>query len=444
MKKLLLMPLAIILVSGLVFSGCAPAPKAPEAIKIGHAACLTGMYAGFGTGGLFGLEAAVEDINKLGGVYVEEYGAKLPVELIVADCESDPIKAGTLAEEMCTRDKVHFLTAPIRPPPVNSPLATVAERYKVPYVGGTGPMEPWLGMRMEVTPPWEYSWMSGFRIATPAPPEDFRSVPGYTIMDIGLAILDEFGEDTNKIVGVFASDDSDGIGWYTHFPPALEGAGYNVIGEEKKLGLFPMATTDFTPIIEEWKANDVEIVWGNCPAPPFATMWRQCQALEFEPKMMYAARAALFWIDVDAFGGDLPWGVGCESWWDPSYKGCPGIGGTTPESLTERWIEHSKQPLNPNIGWGYFAIQVIIDAIERAGTLDGAAINQALAETDLMTICHRVKFDENQFSAQPIFYFQWEKTDKPWVWDYIIVVSQHDFIPITGEPIWPMPYEYYE
>ena len=90
------------------------------------------------------------------------------------------------------------------------------------------------------------------------------------------------------------------------------------------------------------------------------------------------------------------------------------------------------------------ATQVIFDAIERAGTLDGAEINKALAETDVMTICHRVKFDENQFSAQPLFYFQWDKTDTPSKWEAIIVVSQHDFIPTTGEPIWPMPYERWE
>jgi len=389
------------------------------------------------------MEAAVEDINKAGGVFVKEYGCKLPIELIIANCESNPVKVGTLAEDMAVRDKVHAFAGPIIPPPINAPMAIVAERYKIPFTAGN-PMEPWLGMRNAIEPPWQYSWLTGFRIATPVPPEDFRSVPGYTIMDIGLEILDQFGDDTNKVAGVFASDDSDGVGWYAHFPPGLEAAGYTVIGEEEKLGLFPMETTDFTSIINKWKKNNVEILWGNCPAPPFATMWRQCQALDFKPKMVYAARAGLFWIDVDAFGGDLPWGVGCESWWDPSYKGCPGIGDTTPQSLFERWVEKSKEPLNPNIGWGYMAIQILIDAIERAGTLDGTAINQAMAKTDLMTICHRVKFDENQFSAMPIYYFQWEKTDQPWVWEAVIVVSQHDFIPVTGEPIWPMPYDRYE
>jgi len=294
-------------------------------------------------------------------------------------------------------------------------------------------------MRMEVTPPWQYSWLCGFRIATPVPPEDFRSVPGYTIMDIGLAILDQFGEDTNKVAGVFASDDSDGVGWYGLFPAGLEAEGYNVIGEEDKLGLFPMDTTDFTPIIKEWKKNNVEILWGNCPAPPFTTMWRQCQMLDFKPKMVYAARAGLFWIDVDAFGGDLPWGVGCESWWDPSYKGCPGIGDTTPQSLFERWVEKSKEPLNPNIGWGYSVVQIMANAIETAGTLDQDQINTAIGQTNMTAMIGHCEFDKNQYCRAAIYYFQWDKTDNPWVWEQRIVVSQHNWIPETGEPIWPLP-----
>jgi len=148
MKKLLFVCMVLVLVSGLIFGGCRAAP--PEAIRIGHAACLTGMYAGFGGGGAFGMEAAVEDINKLGGVFVKEYGRKLPVELIIANCESDPTKAGTLVEDMVVRDKVHALAGPIRPPPINAPVAIVAERYKIPFTAGN-PMEPWLGMRMEVT-----------------------------------------------------------------------------------------------------------------------------------------------------------------------------------------------------------------------------------------------------------------------------------------------------
>jgi len=388
-----------------------------------------------------GVEAAVEDINKLGGVYVEEYKTKIPVELIVTDSESDAIKAATLTEDMILSDNVRFFVGGITPPGMNSPMGTTVERHKVPMVTGVGPFEPWLSLRNSISPPWQYVWSIGFRVGMPFPEDDFRSVPGYTLADLTFALLNEFGEQTNKQVGLFGLNDSDGQAWYQIFPPIFEEAGYNVIGLDEQLGLFSPDTTDYTSIINEWKKNDVEVVFGNSPSPHFATLWRQARALDFKPKLVWPARASLFYTDVASWGGDLPLGIFCESWWDPTYLDSPGIGDTTPQSLFERWQEKSGQPLNPNIGWGYASVQIIIDAIERAGTLDGAEVIKALKETDFETVVHRVKFGEAQFSAQALSFFQWYKTDEAWGWESKIIISQLDFIPVTAEPIWPVPYD---
>jgi len=434
----------LIIVMGLmfVFSGYAQAKQEPKEIRIGVPAPLTGMYAGFGEGGVFGMKAAVADINKLGGVYVKEFDRKLPVRLIIANTESDPLKAGSIAESLITRDKVHFLGFGDQPPPMNAGISTVADRYKVPYVCATGPVEPWLAMRQEVEGHWEYTWATGlFAISTPAPPGDFRAKPGYTITDTWKAMLDLFGDKTNKKVAVFASDDPDGVGWYSLFPKFLEDLGYDVCGEEKKLGLAPLETTDFSSIIKEWKDYGCEILWGNAPAPFVGTLLRQCATLGFRPKMVSIGRAPLFYEDIKAWGGDIPLGIGCEIWWDPSFEDSPGIGGTTPRSLAARWTKETGKELNRNIGPGYRIVQVIIDAIQRAGSLDGAKVNAALAKTDLMTIGHRVKFDENHFSRGPLVFGQWQKVDKPWVWECPVVFSKHDFIKATAKPIFPIPYK---
>jgi len=302
-------------------------------------------------------------------------------------------------------------------------------------------MEAWLGARNELAQPFEYTWTWGFAIATPAPPGTYWDKPGYTILDTWKLPMDQYGGQTNKKVGVLASDEPDGRGWYALFPGALKDWGYDVIGVEENLGLFPLGTTDFTSIINEWKANDVEILWGNCPATEFGNLWRQARALGFKPKMAFIGRAAMFYPDVTAWGGDLPLGVCAERWWDPSFQNCPGIGGTTPQSLFERWVEDTGQPLNPPIGWGYQQMQVIIDAIERAGTLDKEALNKALGETDMQTIDYRVKFDENHSNQKPLFFCQWHKTNTPEVWEFPTVFSQHDDIPVTAEFIFPIPYD---
>jgi len=442
MKKFNLISLFILLVSALIFSGNTQAQQVPKEILIGTPAPMTGMFAGFGEGCVFGMKAAVEDINKQGGVSVKKFGKKLPVKLIVRDVESDPMKTATLAEDLCVRDKVNALLSPDEPVTIHGPVATVADKYKVPHVIGGGPFEPWNGMRMEVKPPWEYTWLLGFRIVMPYPKGDFRAKPGYTIKDTWFGMMNDFGPKTNKVAGVLASDDPDGVGWYGLFPGALKEWGCKVIGMEKKLGLFPMGTTDFTPIIKEWKDNKVEILWGNCPGPDFGTLWRQSRAQGFKPKIAMIGRAPLFYVDAKSWGGDLPWGVGVEVWWDTAYPAdsCPGIGGTTAKSLHEKWTKATGQPLNPAIGHGYFETQVMLDAIKRADTLDGAAINKAIAETDMKTISGRVKFiKEQHFSGIPLFVGQWVKTDKPHVWELPIVYSQHDWLKPTHKPVFPIP-----
>jgi len=442
MKKFLLIPLAIVLVTALIFAGCKPEAEVPDEIRIGDSASLTGAYAGMSIGGAFGAQAATEDINKLGGVYVEEYGTRLPVRVISLDNESDPLKSGTLAEDLVLHDKVHFLLNGDSLITITAPISMIADRYKVPYYAGSGPLEPWVAMRESVTPPWEYSWYSSFAIGTPAPPGSIWDKPGYTIADLSIGVLDHIAGQTNYRAAVYATDDPDGVGWYEGMPLMLQAEGYDVLGLERNLGLFVPGTTDFSSMIRDWKDYGCEIMWGCAPGVDTGVLLRQCREMGFNPKMVWAAKAGLFYIDVAAWGGNIPLGVGCERWWDNvGWQSCPGIGDTTAQSLTERWIKETGQPLMPSIGWGYMGSQILFDAIERAGTLDAEAVNEAMRETDLMTMNHRVQFDENHFNRSPLAFGQWFKTDKPEVWEVKVVFSQHDFIPVAADFVFPIPYD---
>jgi branched-chain amino acid transport system substrate-binding protein len=193
-------------------------------------------------------------------------------------------------------------------------------------------------------------------------------------------------------------------------------------------------------MIVKWKQENVEVLWGNANAPNFGTMWRQARSIGFKPKAVFISRAAANYIDVSSWGGDLPLGLGLEVKWFPTFD-THGIGDTTPKSLLERWTKETKQPLNDNIGLGYYVIQVLADAIERAGTLDTDAVNKAMAETDLETINSRVKFDDNHFNYIPMSFAQWQKTDEPEKWAVRIVSSVHDFVRPDGDLIFPIPYE---
>jgi len=441
MKKLVLLLLSICLVMILSTGIFGCASKAGEEIHVGVIQAQTGMYAGFGAGDIFGIQAAVDDINALGGVDVN--GVKMPIKLTIVDDQSDPNKAGPLAEILVTQSGVQFLLSGDEPPPMHPGVSTVADRYKIPYITSVGPFEPWSALREASDTKWPYTWATGlFALGTPAEQPDFRAgKPGYTVGDTWIDMLNLYGEQTNKKVALLASDDSDGVGWYAGLPSALESLGFEAVGLDKKLGLLPMETTDFSAVINEWKANDCQILWGNAPAPFFGAFWKQARTLGFEPKMVSIGRAPLFYQDVTAWGGDLPWGVGCEIWWTPTITEYQGIGSTTPTSLADRWTEATNQPLNPAIGSGYRSVQVLIDAIQRAKSVDADKVNQALATTDLMTIGSRVKFDANHFNRTPIYFGQWFKTDTAVGWELKVVFSKHGFVPVQAQPIFPVPYE---
>jgi branched-chain amino acid transport system substrate-binding protein len=70
--------------------------------------------------------------------------------------------------------------------------------------------------------------------------------------------------------------------------------------------------------------------------------------------------------------------------------------------------------VNSDLGmvvFGYSAAQVLLDAIEAAGSLEPDEINAAIAEIDGEYPAGRVAFDELHASAQPAVQTQWQGSD---------------------------------
>jgi len=191
--------LASFLVLECLASFTSRAHAAAEEIPVGVCTGVTGPFAGFGVGGVFGVQAAVEDINKKGGVSVKDLKKKLPIKLIVVNNESDETKAGSLAQNLILRDKVKFIVNGMDPPHVRAPIAAACEQNKVIHITGCGPYEAWMGLRKSAPKPWQYTWTASFAIATPAKAGDFRAGKlGYTMMDSWLGALDELAANTTR------------------------------------------------------------------------------------------------------------------------------------------------------------------------------------------------------------------------------------------------------
>jgi branched-chain amino acid transport system substrate-binding protein len=113
-KKLLIGVVALILVALVVplVTACPAAPTAPvkDKIVVGMARSLSGPLTAIEVSG-FGpiYKAWVPEVNADGGIFVTEYGKKLPVELKIYDDKSDTGTAVMLTEKLMTEDKVDFI-----------------------------------------------------------------------------------------------------------------------------------------------------------------------------------------------------------------------------------------------------------------------------------------------------------------------------------------------
>ena len=91
----------------LVFAASALAfAPAPQTIPIGALPNLSGRLSNLGSQCKAGYDIAVEEINRSGGVFVKEYGKKIPLELIIQDPESDQVKVQSRMEWLYSAKKV--------------------------------------------------------------------------------------------------------------------------------------------------------------------------------------------------------------------------------------------------------------------------------------------------------------------------------------------------
>lgn len=104
---------AVILV--FFYSGCVPkpVPTDKDKIRIGRAVSLTGPNAVIAKSASIPVyDMWIDEVNTRGGIYVAEYGTRLPVELIVYDDESNHEKMVQRLLQLIEQDTVDFVFAP--------------------------------------------------------------------------------------------------------------------------------------------------------------------------------------------------------------------------------------------------------------------------------------------------------------------------------------------
>ena len=403
--------LAVVLVAFVVFFSIGQSPAAPpDEIKIGCTLPLTGRYAGNGIEVKDGYEIAVQHINDAGGIFVKEFNKKIPVKLFMYNDESDAQKAATRYEKMYTEDKViaylgSFSSA------INTSLVAVAEKNKVPIVvSHFGHLKPHKqGYKYLFSP---------FHKASPDHPKLFD------------AIADIFGKDTQKTIAFVMSRSEAALDELSEFKARIAREGqykgkegnFRVVVEET----YPLGATDFSMIIAKAKAANAQL-WISHPTPPEGmAMVRQMKELDYNPQMIHMIQAS---SDRGWPGGDKQLGeyVAALEAWIPGLK-WPG---------NDRLIEDAKKRLGGKLPWcgvgtGYMDVQVVADAIERAGVLDRDKIRDALSKTEMMTVGGPVKVRPDGTFELNVYLCQWQKGRYTPVWPKEYAIAP----PVLPVPKW--------
>jgi len=157
MKKLFITLAIVILIATLIFTGCAQAPKDAKVLKIGVIWGLTGPGS---QSQLTWRDAALlcaDYINQKGGVAVN--GEKYQIECLVEDSKMSPPGAVDAATKLVFQDGVKFIVGGIVPV-INEGVMSITELNKVLYVS----------MRTDiVSPDRPYFFCPAYSYAAPLP-----------------------------------------------------------------------------------------------------------------------------------------------------------------------------------------------------------------------------------------------------------------------------------
>jgi branched-chain amino acid transport system substrate-binding protein len=378
-------------------------------ILIGRPLPITGPVSAFTTITPWLDNKAIADINKDGGIYIKEAGKKLPVKVKIVDTESDPTKAGDVGSKLILNDNIDIMYVSATPATV-SPVAAVCERFKIPCVSTMMPVEMFL-----LGGPFTWTFDASF-----------------SVVDYDASFLQMWKDvKTNKIVGLLAQNDPDGVAWAEGAHRDLQPDGYKVIDT----GRFPAGTMDYGTIINSWKKENVEIMFANMSPPDFTRAWRQCFRENFIPKICTVGRALLFPAAVEAIGGDLGLGTSSEAVWHPSYPFKSSLTGETAKELADAYESATGKQWTAPLGGCYGGYEILADVLKRAQTLDKETVREAFAATNLSTIQGPIKFNEKNICIVPSGALQWIKGKKFPFHPVLVANGNYKMLPIDAKLI---------
>jgi branched-chain amino acid transport system substrate-binding protein len=375
-------------------AGVTPLVWAADTVKIGYVSPQTGPLAPFGEADKWVIEQmklAFKDGITIGG-------KKHAVQILLKDSQSNPNRAGEVANDLILKDKVALVLTAGTPETAN-PVSDACELNEVPCISSVVPWQPWFFGRKGNPATgfnWTYHLFWGLEDVIANFTNGWKSVQ------------------TNKKVGGLFPNDGDGNAWGDKelgFPKPLQQMGFSLTDP----GRFQNGTQDFSAQIAAFKKEGVEIVTGVVIPPDAKTFLTQARQQGFKPKVITLGKALLFPGAIEALG-DLGAGLSTEVWWSPSHPFTSSLTSQSAKALAEAYEASSKKQWTQPIGFAHALFEVASDALKRSKSLKAADVRDAVAASRLKTVVGDVAWGGQgpfkNVSKTPLVLGQWNKGKK--------------------------------
>jgi branched-chain amino acid transport system substrate-binding protein len=338
---------------------------AQEVIRLGASAPKSGPLAGGAAVTHWpNIQLWMKEVNDAGGLKVGDKQMKL--ELVEYDDKTNGEEAIKNIQRLATVDKVDFLISPYSTG-LNIATAPLIARYGYPQIATTAATD---GVK-EFAERWPNSfWMLG---------TSTQLANG--IVSTIKAMKDK-GEIGNKVAVVNVAD-AFGLELIGAAKPALAEAGFEIVYESS----YPLGTQDLAPVISQAKAAAPDaFIAFSYPGDTFA-LTEQAQVQGFNVPVFYTGVGTAF----PAFSGRFK----------EAANGVMGIGGVnSADPKVQAYIDMHKANLGSDPDyWAsattYAGLQILGQAIEKAGSLDKAAVVEAIKTGTFDTVIGPVSMPNN-------------------------------------------------
>jgi branched-chain amino acid transport system substrate-binding protein len=388
MKKVILCVIMLMILA--LFAGCATTQTPPqEKLTIGVVASLTGPASTTGKDIWQSAVLAQDEINAAGGVYVKELNARVPIELVQGDDESTREGGLKAVSKLLTQDGADVLVGGFSSAVVSAHQSIVAEQ-KVPYIVSGGSSTA-VSRRTDI----DMSYMFFHRPNT----DDSAQVTTLFASDVIRPAINtrfSFPESRPLRMAVLYQDSPYGKGQLTAINDTIVSGNLpvEIVAQES----YTMGGTDFRTQLTKIKSTNPDVIYA-------ASFLNEQIPLVQQARRDVGLNTIILAIepcdDPDYYSGTGTYGEFSmlESRFSP-YAVPRSSTATTIQQFVQNF-DKKWQGFPGMMGAAtYESVYVAAQAVENAGTLDHAKIQEALTTLQMPQMMEAMKNGTISFSPE--------------------------------------------